>query len=132
MNIRIVDVLKKEPTQNVQISGWVRSFRGGRFIALNDGSCMQSIQVVVDDEKVKEEVIANISTGASLCVKGDLVESMGKWTKNRNSSQRYTNNRHCKARRCSTIYFTTKKTFFRKIKGTSPYKNANKFIWRCV
>ena len=77
MNLRIVDVLKKEPTQNIQISGWVRSFRGGRFIALNDGSCMQSIQVVVDEEKVKEEVIANISTGASLCVKGDLVESMG-------------------------------------------------------
>ena len=41
MNLRIVDLLKKEPTQNIQISGWVRSFRGGRFIALNDGSCMQ-------------------------------------------------------------------------------------------
>ena len=77
MNLRIVDVLKKEPTQNIQISGWVRSFRGGRFIALNDGSCMQSIQIVVDEDKVKEEVLANISTGASLCVKGDLVESMG-------------------------------------------------------
>ena len=38
---------------------------------------MQSIQIVVDEDKVNEEVLANISTGASLCVKGDLVESMG-------------------------------------------------------
>ena len=57
--------------------GWVRSFRGGRFIALNDGSCMKSIQIVVDPEVIGEDTISFISTGASLSVKGDLVESLG-------------------------------------------------------
>ena len=77
MNLAIVDLLKLEPKNNVHVMGWVRSFRGGRFIALNDGSCMKSIQIVVDPEVIGEDTISLISTGASLSVKGDLVESLG-------------------------------------------------------
>lgn len=77
MNLAIVDLLKLEPKNNIHVMGWVRSFRGGRFIALNDGSCMKSIQIVVDPEIIAEDTISLISTGASLSVKGDLVESLG-------------------------------------------------------
>ena len=77
MNLAIVDLLKLEPKNNIHVMGWVRSFRGGRFIALNDGSCMKSIQIVVDPEIIAEDTISFISTGASLSVKGDLVESLG-------------------------------------------------------
>ena len=77
MNLAIVDLLKLEPKNNIQVMGWVRSFRGGRFIALNDGSCMKSIQIVVDPEIIGEDTISLISTGASLSIKGDLVESLG-------------------------------------------------------
>ena len=77
MNLAIVDLLKLEPKNNIHVKGWVRSFRGGRFIALNDGSCMKSIQIVVDPEIIAEDTISLISTGASLSVKGDLVESLG-------------------------------------------------------
>ena len=77
MNLAIVDLLKLEPKNNIHVMGWVRSFRGGRFIALNDGSCIKSIQIVVDPEIIAEDTISLISTGASLSVKGDLVESLG-------------------------------------------------------
>ena len=77
MHLAIVDLLKLEPKNNIYVMGWVRSFRGGRFIALNDGSCMKSIQIVVDPEIIGEDTLSTISTGASLSVKGDLVESLG-------------------------------------------------------
>ena len=77
MNLAIIDLLKLEPQNNVQVMGWVRSFRGGRFIALNDGSCMKSIQIIVDPEIIEEDTLSLISTGASLSIKGDLVESLG-------------------------------------------------------
>ena len=77
MHLAIVDLLKLEPKNNIHVMGWVRSFRGGRFIALNDGSCMKSIQIVVDPEIIGEDTLSTISTGASLSVKGDLVVSLG-------------------------------------------------------
>ena len=77
MHLAIVDLLKLEPKNDIHVMGWVRSFRGGRFIALNDGSCMKSIQIVVDPEIIGEDTLSTISTGASLSVKGDLVESLG-------------------------------------------------------
>ena len=60
--------------------GWVRTKRGNKqikFIALNDGSTINNIQVVVDMEKFDEDLLRRISTGASLCVTGNLVESVG-------------------------------------------------------
>ena len=60
--------------------GWVRTKRGNKqikFIALNDGSTINNIQVVVNMENFDEELVRRISTGASICVTGKLVESVG-------------------------------------------------------
>ena len=60
--------------------GWVRTKRGNKqikFIALNDGSTITNIQVVVNMDSFDEELVRRISTGASICVTGKLVESVG-------------------------------------------------------
>ena len=77
MNARIVEILKMSPPKEISVSGWVRSFRGNRFIALNDGSCMSSLQIVMDAENFCEEIISNINNSASITVKGKLVPSQG-------------------------------------------------------
>ena len=64
--------------QEVTISGWVRTFRSNRFIALNDGSCLSSIQCVVDYENLDEEVLKKINTGAALKISGVLTASQGR------------------------------------------------------
>jgi asparaginyl-tRNA synthetase len=64
--------------QEVQIKGWVRTFRANRFIALNDGSTINNIQCVVDFENTDESILKRITTGASINVTGTLVESQGK------------------------------------------------------
>ena len=61
----------------VTINGWVRTFRANRFIALNDGSSISSVQCVVDFENFDESVLKKINTGTSLEITGDLVESQG-------------------------------------------------------
>jgi len=63
--------------QEVQVSGWVRTFRSNRFIALNDGSCLTNIQCVVDYENLDEELLKKINTGAALQVQGILTPSQG-------------------------------------------------------
>ncbi|MBQ0148415.1 MAG: asparagine--tRNA ligase [Flavobacteriaceae bacterium] len=63
--------------QEVVVNGWVRSFRSNRFIALNDGSTINNIQVVIDFENFDESIIKQISTAASLRVIGEVVESQG-------------------------------------------------------
>ena len=63
---------------DIEVKGWVRTFRANRFIALNDGSCLQSIQCVVDFESMDEALLKRITTGAAIHVKGGLVESQGK------------------------------------------------------
>ena len=63
--------------QEVVVNGWVRSFRSNRFIALNDGSTINNIQVVIDFENFDESIIKQISTAASLRIKGEVVESEG-------------------------------------------------------
>ena len=78
----IVDALQsKDFGKNIQIKGWVRTRRGNKnvnFIALNDGSTINNIQIVVDIAKFGEEYLKPITTGACICVEGILVESMGK------------------------------------------------------
>lgn len=69
---------QKKLPQEVEIKGWVRTFRANRFIALNDGATLNNIQCVVDFEKTNESVLKRITTGAAIHVKGDLVESLGK------------------------------------------------------
>ena len=77
MNSRIVEILKMSPPKEISVGGWVRSFRGNRFIALNDGSCMASLQIVIDAENFSEEIVSNINNSASISVKGKLVPSQG-------------------------------------------------------
>ena len=62
----------------VTLKGWVRTFRSNRFIALNDGSTIDNLQVVVDFENTDPEVLKRITTGAAIEVKGQVVESQGK------------------------------------------------------
>lgn len=60
--------------------GWVRTKRSSKnvtFVALNDGSCINNLQIVLDAEKFDEEFTRKISTGASLSIVGKLVESQG-------------------------------------------------------
>ncbi len=75
----IASLLKTEAkSQDIEVKGWVRTFRANRFIALNDGSTLQNIQCVVDFEKMDEAILKRITTGAALHIKGLLVESQGK------------------------------------------------------
>jgi len=64
--------------EQVYLKGWVRAFRSNRFISLNDGSCFDNIQVVVDFEQLPEDLLAKVSFHACVAVKGKLVESQGK------------------------------------------------------
>ena len=64
--------------QEVQIKGWVRTFRSNRFIALNDGSTINNIQCVIDFENTSEETLKRITTGAAVSINGTLMESQGK------------------------------------------------------
>jgi len=77
----IVDALKRiDFGAEVNIKGWVRTRRGNKnvsFIALNDGSTIHNIQVVVDNEKFGIEYLKPITTGACISVTGKLVESLG-------------------------------------------------------
>jgi asparaginyl-tRNA synthetase len=71
----------EEVNRDVIVKGWVRTRRGKKninFIALNDGSTIHNIQVVVELDKFDPEMLKSINTGASIGVKGKLVESMGK------------------------------------------------------
>ena len=64
--------------QEVNLNGWVRTFRSNRFIALNDGSTIKNIQCVIDFENTSEETLKRITTGAAITIKGLLSESQGK------------------------------------------------------
>lgn len=78
----IKELIKTAPFgQQVNIKGWVRTKRGSKyvaFIALNDGSCITSLQVVAPVDKFDPELLKSVTTGASLSVTGTLVESQGK------------------------------------------------------
>lgn len=67
-----------QPGDKVKVSGWVRTFRSNRFVNLNDGSGMASLQVVVDFETMDEAILKQITTGAAISVIGDVVESQGR------------------------------------------------------
>ena len=78
---RVAQLLCETPGVEVLAKGWVRTKRGNKnvaFIALNDGSTVNNIQVVCDAAIFSDELLKNITTGACIAVKGDLVESMGK------------------------------------------------------
>ena len=77
---KVKELLKAEPGREVLAKGWVRTKRGNKqikFIALNDGSTVNNIQVVADTSKFEDSLLAKITTGASISVSGTLVESVG-------------------------------------------------------
>jgi asparaginyl-tRNA synthetase len=76
---RIKELLLLEPqNQRVIVMGWVRTFRNNQFIALNDGSTNNNLQVVVSLGKFEDELLKRITISASLKVTGILVPSLGK------------------------------------------------------
>ena len=79
---KIKALLATEPqNQEVIVMGWVRSFRNNQFIALNDGSTNNNIQVVVELGLLDDATLKRITTGASLKVTGELIASLGKGQK---------------------------------------------------
>ena len=78
---KIIDVLKREDYgATVNVKGWVRTRRGSKsvyFIALNDGSTINNVQVVADADKFADDLVKQVTTGACLSVTGELVESVG-------------------------------------------------------
>ncbi|MDD2794178.1 MAG: asparagine--tRNA ligase [Sediminibacterium sp.] len=67
-----------KPGEQVTVMGWVRTFRNNQFIALNDGSTNHNLQVVVALGLLDDDTLKRITTGASLKVSGQVVESVGK------------------------------------------------------
>lgn len=77
---KVKDLLRSEPGKDVLAKGWVRTRRGNKnvsFIALNDGSTINNIQIVADTASFDENVLKKITTGACIGVSGRLVESLG-------------------------------------------------------
>lgn len=79
---KVVDLLKSTNYDTiVNVKGWVRTKRGSgvvAFIALNDGSVIHNIQIVVDLQQFDEELLKKVTTGSGISATGKLVQSMGK------------------------------------------------------
>lgn len=80
--VKIKELLATEPSgQEVIVMGWVRSFRNNQFIAVNDGSTNNNIQIVAELGLLDEETIKRITTSASVKITGTLIPSQGKGQK---------------------------------------------------
>ena len=79
---RIIEIMREPQTgAEVTVKGWVRTRRDSKqvsFVALNDGSMVANLQIVVDPAKTDEATLRRITTGACLSVRGKLVASQGK------------------------------------------------------
>jgi len=71
-------LLDDKTDYNVVVKGWIRSFRNNQFIALNDGSTNNNIQIVLDQNSVSAELIKRLTTGAAISVSGTVIPSLGK------------------------------------------------------
>ena len=67
----------KSKKSDISVGGWVRAFRGNRFIELNDGSSQKNIQCVINPETTDSETLKNINVGSSIIITGKIVESIG-------------------------------------------------------
>ncbi len=81
LRTKVVDVLQRtDYGSKVNVKGWVRTHRSSKavdFIAVNDGSTIKNVQVVVDPAKVDAAILKQVTTGACISVDGCLVESVG-------------------------------------------------------
>jgi len=77
--LRIKELLIAKPDeQTIAVQGWVRSFRNNQFIALNDGSTNNNLQVVIALNGLPPETLSRITTGAAIRATGHLAASLGK------------------------------------------------------
>jgi len=77
--VKVKELLASKPeNQEVIVMGWVRTFRNNQFIALNDGSTNNNIQIVIELGAFDENILKKITPGASLKVTGQLIASLGK------------------------------------------------------
>lgn len=76
---RIIGLLSKSQAgRKVTVCAWVRTLRNDRFLAVNDGSSIHNLQLVLDPESLTNVDFKKLNTGASICASGQLVESQGK------------------------------------------------------
>ncbi len=79
MKQSIKEILAVKPIgEIVTVCGWVRTFRSNQFAAVSDGSCIQTMQVVVDHENTDPTLLKRITTGCAIIATGTLVASQGK------------------------------------------------------
>lgn len=77
--VKVKQILSDDRTNyETTVKGWVRSFRNNQFIALNDGSTNNNLQVVIAQEQIDPAIIKRITTGAAISVKGEVIPSLGK------------------------------------------------------
>jgi asparaginyl-tRNA synthetase len=77
--VKVRQILQDENTNyDVVVKGWIRSFRNNQFIALNDGSTNNNLQIVLQPESVTPETLKRLTTGASISVQGTIIPSLGK------------------------------------------------------
>jgi asparaginyl-tRNA synthetase len=74
---KLKEVISLNPGVELTVKGWVRAFRSNRFIALNDGSCLANLQLVIDFEKFPKELLDQITVGSAVSATGKLVASQG-------------------------------------------------------
>jgi asparaginyl-tRNA synthetase len=74
----IADILKNPSIgEVVLVKGWVRAFRSNRFVALNDGSTFNNLQIVLDSENMDQDILKSVSFHACIAITGKLIESTG-------------------------------------------------------
>jgi len=74
----IAAILKNSPIgETVTVKGWVRAFRNNQFVALNDGSCFKTLQVVINPDVINEDIVKKVGFHACIAVTGKLMESKG-------------------------------------------------------
>jgi asparaginyl-tRNA synthetase len=79
---KIKALLESEKTGfETTVKGWVRTFRNNQFIALNDGSTNNNLQIVVDFENTDPDILKRITTGAAISATGEVIASLGKGQK---------------------------------------------------
>lgn len=79
MKQSIKEILTAKPIgQKITVHGWVRTFRNNQFAAVTDGSCLQTLQVVVDLEGTDPSLLKRITTGSAIRAEGVLLASQGK------------------------------------------------------
>ncbi|UCJ06421.1 asparagine--tRNA ligase [Chitinophaga pendula] len=77
--VKVKHILSDDRTNyETTVKGWVRSFRNNQFIALNDGSTNNNLQVVINQEQIDPAIVKRLTTGAAISIQGQIIPSLGK------------------------------------------------------